>query len=302
MPELATCEDGERLTAAADVTWKARRSKYLKIQLYKATFWPINHPPRSSWCCCCELCCLLFLLLSRGAIQSSALSDGVFPFSPAPGVLFCVFIYLLGVFSFSQQRGMGSDLCSKRGPILLAASPVPLSPLLMQKAFTISAADFGAAKGTSPGPEAGALLPCAAFQPCLDSLGDGAEEHCWRGALGPTFVVTHPMMFWDQAGSKAQQSLDSCGCLPAASDVFCEVLNWEPSLLGWKGRDPTSPLAPEYIRFPELLLDSFTQRGAASGLRFPSLCCPSARVPWSQALTCLLTWAALLLNEQKKNK
>lgn len=44
-------------------------------------------------------------------------------------------------------------------------------PLLVQKAFTISAADAGAAKGTSPGPEAGALLPRAAPQPCWDVVG-----------------------------------------------------------------------------------------------------------------------------------
>lgn len=135
VPEPATCEDGEHLTAVADVTWKAHRSKYLKIWLYKATFWPINHPPCSSRCRCCELCCLLFLLLSRGAIQPDVLSDGVFSFSPNPGVLFYVFIYLWGSFSFSRQNGMGSDCCSKRGSVLLAASPVPLSPPARAEGF-----------------------------------------------------------------------------------------------------------------------------------------------------------------------
>lgn len=110
MPEPATCEDSERLSAVADVTWKAHRSKYLKIRLYKATFWPINHPPCSSRCRCCALCCLLFLLLSRAAIQPGCLVMGFFSFfSPIPGVLFCVFIYFLGSLSFSRQNGMGSD-------------------------------------------------------------------------------------------------------------------------------------------------------------------------------------------------
>lgn len=56
------------------------------------------------------------------------------------------------------------------------------------------------------------------------------------------------------------------------------------------------------VRFPEMILDSFTQRGVVSGLLFPLLLCLSVWVPWSQKLTWLLTWAALLLNEQKKNK
>lgn len=29
--------------------------------------------------------------------------------------------------------------------------------------------------------------------------------HRWRGALSPTFIVTHPTVFWDQAGSEAQR-------------------------------------------------------------------------------------------------
>lgn len=49
-------------------------------------------------------------------------------------------------------------------------------------------------------------------------------------------------------------------------------------------------------------LDSFTQRGAVSGSLFPLLLCLSAWVRWSQELTWLLTRAALLLSEQKKNK
>lgn len=56
------------------------------------------------------------------------------------------------------------------------------------------------------------------------------------------------------------------------------------------------------VRFPEMILDSFTQRGVVSGLLFHLLLCLSAWVPWSQELTWLLTRAALLLNEQKKNK
>lgn len=51
-----------------------------------------------------------------------------------------------------------------------------------------------------------------------------------------------------------------------------------------------------------MILDSFTQCGVVSGLLFPLLLRLSAWVPWSQELTWLLTRAALLLNEQKKNK
>lgn len=55
-------------------------------------------------------------------------------------------------------------------------------------------------------------------------------------------------------------------------------------------------------RFPEMISDLFTQCGALSSLLFPLLLCLSAEALWSQKLMWLLTRAALLLNEQKKNK
>lgn len=106
VPEPATCKDSERLSAVADVTWKAHRSKYLKIRLYKATFWPINHPPCSSRCRCCALCCLLFPLLSRAAIQPGVLSDGVFLlFFPQPWCfILCIYLFLGVVVLLSAER------------------------------------------------------------------------------------------------------------------------------------------------------------------------------------------------------
>lgn len=106
VPEPATCEDSERLSAVADVTWKAHRSKYLKIRLYKATFWPINHPPCSSRCRCCALCCLLFPLLSRAAIQPGVLSDGVFLlFFPQPWCfILCIYLFIGVIVLLSTER------------------------------------------------------------------------------------------------------------------------------------------------------------------------------------------------------
>lgn len=55
-------------------------------------------------------------------------------------------------------------------------------------------------------------------------------------------------------------------------------------------------------RLPDMIPDLFTRCGALSILLFPLPLCLLAWALWSQELPWLLTRAALLLNEQKKNK